>query len=34
MKKSLDDDDMRLKKVFAELSIQNDLLKWALGKLH
>jgi putative transposase len=30
--KSLDDENRRLKKMFAELSIQNEPLKEALGK--
>ena len=30
--KSLDDENRRLKKMFAELSMQNELLKEALGK--
>lgn len=30
--KSLDDENKRLKKMFAELSMQNELLKEALGK--
>lgn len=30
--KALDDENRRLKKMFAELSMQNDLLKEALGK--
>ena len=30
--KALDDENKRLKKMFAELSMQNDLLKEALGK--
>lgn len=30
--KSLDDENRRLKKIFAELSMQNELLKEALGK--
>ncbi len=30
--KALDDENRRLKKMYAELSMQNDLLKEALGK--
>jgi putative transposase len=30
--KGLEDENCRLKKMFAELSMQNDLLKEALGK--
>lgn len=30
--KSMEDENRRLKKMFAELSMQNDLLKEALGK--
>jgi len=30
--KSMEDENRRLKKMYAELSIQNDLLKEALGK--
>jgi putative transposase len=30
--KTIDDDNRRLKKMFAELSMQNELLKEALGK--
>lgn len=30
--KAMDDENRRLKKMFAELSIQNELLKEALGK--
>jgi putative transposase len=30
--KSMDDENKRLKKMYAELSMQNDLLKEALGK--
>lgn len=30
--KSIEDENRRLKKMFAELSMQNDLLKEALGK--
>ena len=30
--KELDEDNKRLKKMYAELSMQNDLLKQALGK--
>jgi putative transposase len=30
--KAMEDENRRLKKMFAELSMQNDLLKEALGK--
>jgi len=30
--KAMDDENRRLKKMFAELSMQNELLKEALGK--
>jgi putative transposase len=30
--KAIEEDDRRLKKMFAELSMQNELLKEALGK--